>query len=58
MEKIGWVEKIYNWMETLIMKHVPQENVGPVFKWLFKAPVLQYRLGMGWMIGITSCAVR
>ena len=51
MEKIGWVEKIYNWSETLIMKLVPQENVGPVFKWLFKMPILQYKLGMGWMSG-------
>ena len=51
MEKIGLIEKIYNWAETLVMKIVPQENVGPVFKWLFKLPILQYKLGMGWMIG-------
>ena len=49
--KIGWIEKIYNRTETWIMNLVPQENVGPVFKWLFKMPILQYKLGMGWMIG-------
>ena len=51
MEKIGVVEKIYNWMETLVMRIVPQNNVGPVFKWIFKMPILQYKLGMSWMIG-------
>lgn len=51
MEKTGWIERIYNWMETLIMKLVPKESVGPAFKWLFKMPILQYQLGMGWMIG-------
>jgi len=51
MEKIGLVEKIYNRAETFIMQLVPQKNVGPVFKWLFKMPILQYKLGMGWMIG-------
>ena len=28
-----------------------QESPGPFFKWLFKMPILQYKLGMGWMIG-------
>jgi len=51
MEKISLREKIYNWMETLLMKIVPQKDVGPVFKWLFKMPILQYRLGLGWVIG-------
>jgi deazaflavin-dependent oxidoreductase (nitroreductase family) len=51
MDRIGVVEKIYNWMETLIMRIVPQRNVGPVLKWIFKMPILQYRLGMGSMIG-------
>lgn len=51
MEKIGWIEKIYNRAETFIMQLVPQKDVGPVFKWLFKMPILQYKLGMGWMIG-------
>ena len=51
MRKIGLVEKIYNRAEVLIMDLVPQKNVGPVFKWIFKIPILQYKLGMGWMIG-------
>ncbi len=53
MEKISLTEKIYARMETLIMKIVPQKNVGPFFKWFFKLPVLQYKLGIGWMIGKT-----
>ena len=51
MKKISLIEKIYNRAEILIMDLVPQKNVGPVFKWIFKMPVLQYKLGMGWMIG-------
>ncbi|HEY5728440.1 MAG TPA: nitroreductase family deazaflavin-dependent oxidoreductase [Anaerolineales bacterium] len=51
MQKISWTERIYNWAETLIMKLVPQNNVGPVFKWIFKMPIVHYKLGMGWMIG-------
>lgn len=51
MKRIGMVERIYNGVETLLLKIVPKENVGPVFKWLFKMPLLQYKLGMGWMIG-------
>ena len=52
MAKIGLVEKVYNWMETIIMdKLVSQDAPGPVFKWLFKIPVLQYKLGLGWLTG-------
>lgn len=52
MGKISFVEKIYNWMETLIMdKLVMQDSPGPLFKWLFKIPSIQYKLGMGWLIG-------
>ncbi len=52
MSKIGLAEKIYNWLETFIMdKLVMQDSPGPVFKWLFKMPILQYKLGLGWMIG-------
>ena len=51
MKRISLTEKLYNWMETLVMKIVPQKDVGPVFKWIFKMPILQYRLGLGWMIG-------
>src|SRR3990172_3110572 len=51
MSKISLAERIYNWIETIIMDLVPKKNVGPVFKWLFKIPILQYKLGLGWMIG-------
>jgi deazaflavin-dependent oxidoreductase (nitroreductase family) len=52
MPKIGLTEKIYNRLETFIMdKLVMQDSPGPFFKWLFKMPILQYKLGMGWMIG-------
>jgi deazaflavin-dependent oxidoreductase (nitroreductase family) len=52
MERISWAEKLYNKTETWIMdKLVMQDSPGPVFKWLFKLPILQYRLGLGWMIG-------
>lgn len=52
MDKITLAEKIYNWLETLIMdKLVMRESPGPFFKWWFKLPILQYKMGMGWMIG-------
>ena len=51
MPEISLTERLYNWIETLIMDLVPQQNVGPVFKWIFKLPILQYKLGLGWMIG-------
>jgi len=49
--RITLQEKLYNWVEVLIMDLVPREHVGGVFKWLFKIPILEYRLGMGWLIG-------
>ncbi len=52
MRKASLAERIYSWTETLIMdKLVGQDNPGPFFKWLFKIPILQYKLGLGWMIG-------
>jgi deazaflavin-dependent oxidoreductase (nitroreductase family) len=51
MAKSSFSERVYAWGESLTMKLVPQKNVGPIFKWLFKIPILQYRLGLGWMIG-------
>lgn len=52
MTKVGLAEKLYNWVETWVMdKLVMQDSPGPVFKWLFKMPVLQYKFGLGWMIG-------
>ncbi len=51
MAKINLAEKMYAWGESLIMQIVPKNNVGLVFKWIFKIPILQYKLGLGWMIG-------
>src|SRR5512141_1126583 len=52
MQKISLMEKIYNWLESFIMdKLVSQDTPGPLFKWLFKMPILQYKLGLGWLTG-------
>ena len=51
MPKISLTERIYNRAESLIMDLVPQKSVGPIFKWIFKLPTLQYKLGLGWMVG-------
>jgi deazaflavin-dependent oxidoreductase (nitroreductase family) len=52
MARIGLAEKAYNWLETWIMdKLVMQDSPGPVFKWIFKLPILQYKLGLGWITG-------
>lgn len=51
MSKISLAEHLYNRIETLIMDLVPQRNVGPIFKWIFKIPILQYKLGLGWLTG-------
>jgi deazaflavin-dependent oxidoreductase (nitroreductase family) len=52
MKRIRLTETLYNRLETLILERmVMQDHPGSFFKWLFKIPVLQYRLGMGWMIG-------
>ena len=51
MPKSSLIERLYNRIETLIMDLVPHKNVGPVFKWIFKLPILQYKLGLGWVIG-------
>ncbi len=51
MGKIGISERMYAWGENLTMILVPRQSAGPIFKWLFKIPILQYKLGLGWMIG-------
>lgn len=52
MPNIGLTEKVYNWLEVQIMDRlVMQERPGSFFKWWFKLPILQYKLGLGWMIG-------
>ena len=51
MSRVSLIERIYNQAETFIMDLVPHKDVGPLFKWIFKLPILQYKLGLGWIIG-------
>lgn len=52
MAKTGLFEKLYASIEIWILdKLVMQNSPGPVFKWIFKIPVLQYKLGLGWLTG-------
>lgn len=52
MSKIPLSERISVWMEVEILsRFTPRNGVGPVFKWIFKIPILYYKLGLGWMLG-------
>ena len=52
MKKIGIGERIYSWLESFIMdKLVSQKSPGPIFKWIFKIPILEYKIGLGWLTG-------
>lgn len=52
MAKIRLFEKLYASIEIWIMdKLVMQNSPGPIFKWIFKIPILQYKLGLGWLTG-------
>ena len=49
--KISLFERFSVWMEVEILSRLtPKDGVGPVFKWVFKIPVLYYKLGLGWML--------
>lgn len=37
--------------EIILTRLVPLKKPGPLFKWIFKAPILHYKLGLGWMVG-------
>jgi deazaflavin-dependent oxidoreductase (nitroreductase family) len=51
MSKIAWNERISVWLEVEILgKLTPKDHVGPIFKWIFKIPILYYKLGLGWML--------
>jgi deazaflavin-dependent oxidoreductase (nitroreductase family) len=51
MLKAPLVERISVWMEVEILSRLtPKDGVGPVFKWIFKIPILYYKLGLGWML--------
>jgi deazaflavin-dependent oxidoreductase (nitroreductase family) len=52
MSKIGLGERISVWMEVEILSRLtPKKGVGAIFKWIFKIPILYYKLGLGWMLG-------
>ena len=51
MSKPGPFERLSVWMEVEILSRLtPKDGVGPVFKWIFKIPILYYKLGLGWML--------
>lgn len=50
--KTSLSERIYAWAETLILDRlVGRDSPGPFFKWMFRMPILYYKLGLGWMVG-------
>jgi len=52
MNRIPISESISVWMEVEILSRLtPKDGTGPIFKWLFKIPILYYKLGLGWMLG-------
>jgi deazaflavin-dependent oxidoreductase (nitroreductase family) len=51
MSEPGIFERLSVWMEVEILSRLtPKDGVGPVFKWVFKIPILYYKLGLGWML--------
>ena len=49
---IGFFDRIRGWMESAILTRlVPKDNPGPVFRYIFKIPILLYRLGLGGFVG-------
>jgi len=49
---IGLFDRIQLWMENAILTRlVPKDNPGPVFRYIFKIPILFYRLGLGGFVG-------
>jgi deazaflavin-dependent oxidoreductase (nitroreductase family) len=52
MTNIPLSERFSVWMEVEILSRLtPRDQPGPFFKWLFKAPILFFRLGLGNMVG-------
>jgi len=50
LQKLSLTDRMYLLGERITMKLVPQEDVGPVFKWLFKFPILLFTMRLGWML--------
>lgn len=48
---LSFVMRVYLGVENFLLTHlVPQESVGPVFRLVFKAPLLFKDLGLGFLI--------
>jgi deazaflavin-dependent oxidoreductase (nitroreductase family) len=51
MSEIGLGERISVCLEVEILNCLtPRQQVGPFFKWIFKIPILYYKLGLGRML--------
>lgn len=51
-KKLTLFERFRAWMESVILTRlVPKDNPGPVFRYIFKIPILFYRLGLGGFVG-------
>lgn len=45
-------QRLYLTVENAILTYlVPRDHPGPVWRWLFKLPIVFYRAGLGWLIG-------
>jgi deazaflavin-dependent oxidoreductase (nitroreductase family) len=52
MGSLKWHERIYAGIENVILRYlVPRDRPGPIWRWVFKAPILLYRAGLGWVVG-------
>jgi deazaflavin-dependent oxidoreductase (nitroreductase family) len=52
LESPSLFERLLIKTEDIIMTQlVPLDRPGPVFKWLFRIPILFYKLGLGWVTG-------
>jgi deazaflavin-dependent oxidoreductase (nitroreductase family) len=51
MAKISIFERLSVWLEVEILSRLtPRDGIGPVFKWIFRTPILYYKIGLGWML--------
>jgi deazaflavin-dependent oxidoreductase (nitroreductase family) len=51
-EKLNLFERFRGWLESVILSRlVPTDSPGPVFRYIFKIPILLYRLGLGGFVG-------
>jgi deazaflavin-dependent oxidoreductase (nitroreductase family) len=51
-QKLNLFERFQAQMESAILTRlVPKDNPGPVFRYIFKIPILLYRLGLGGFVG-------